>query len=50
MSESLSDLVGEISELLVPPEKYDQENAVVEVLTELSAWLQLQTLCSLLVF
>ena len=33
MNETLSELVGEISELLVPPEKYDQEDAVVEVPT-----------------
>jgi len=31
VNETLSELVGEISELLVPPEKYDQEDAVVEV-------------------
>ena len=37
MNETLSELVGEISELLVPPEKYDQEDAVVEVLTDQSA-------------
>merc|ERR1712107_364811 len=31
VNETLGELVGEISELLVPPEKYDQEDAVVEV-------------------
>ena len=37
MNETLSELVGEISDLLVPPEKYDQEDAVVEVPTDQSA-------------
>ena len=37
MNETLSELVGEISDLLVPPEKYDQEDAVVEVPTGQSA-------------
>ena len=37
VNETLSELVGEISELLVPPEKYDQEDAVVEVPIDQSA-------------
>ena len=32
VSEAMEELVEEISELLVPAEKYDKEDAVVEVL------------------
>ena len=35
MNETMEELVEEISELLVPAEKYDKEDAVLEVLKTL---------------
>ena len=36
VNETMEELVEEISELLVPAEKYDEEDAVVEVLKTLA--------------